>query len=118
MQGFILPEDETTAVESIDTILLATRRDSDDPAEILCPPATMKLYGESDEGHLSSGRNNYLTICRAIERVGLTIYSVKRLVEFGCSNSRILRWFLPHTRNGVEVWGVDIDAKRLLWSEH
>jgi hypothetical protein len=116
--ALILPEDETTAVESVDTIFLAKQQESDDPAQIPCPPSTMKLYGESDEQHLSGGYDNYRSICRALDRGGMPIEGVRRLVEFGCSNSRILRWFLPHAKDGVEVWGVDIDAKRLLWSDY
>ena len=116
--GFILPEDEITAVESIDTIFLAKPEEPDDPAKIPCPPSAMKLYGETDDQHLSGGYDNYRAICQALDRGGMPVQSIRRLVEFGCSNSRILRWFLPHAKEGVEVWGLDIDAKRLLWSDY
>jgi SAM-dependent methyltransferase len=116
--GFILPEDEITAVESIDTIFLAKPEEPDDPAKIPCPPSAMKLYGETDDHHLSGGYDNYRAICQALDRGGMPVQSIRRLVEFGCSNSRILRWFLPHAKEGVEVWGLDIDAKRLLWSDY
>ena len=36
------------------------------------------------------------------------------ILEFGCANARVLRWFADWAEHG-EAWGVDIDSDLVLW---
>jgi ubiquinone/menaquinone biosynthesis C-methylase UbiE len=87
------------------------------PQAIAAPPAEIKLYGESDADHFAGGHHDQQLVVAALERIGRKISNMRRIMEFGCSNSRMLRWFLPLVDSGTELWGVDIDAKRVAWSQ-
>lgn len=41
----------------------------------------------------------------------------KKILDFGCSGGRVTRWFNEEARNGVEVWGCDIDAAAIDWCQ-
>ncbi|MGA0533608.1 methyltransferase domain-containing protein [Hansschlegelia sp. KR7-227] len=75
------------------------------------PPPDIMQYGESPESHLQSGKRDYDIIRGFIERHDVTR---TRLLDFSCSNSRVLRWF-ERDASVKEAWGVDIDARRIGW---
>ena len=39
----------------------------------------------------------------------------KRILDFGCGSGRVLRWFVPHVAEGVELVGCDIHAPSITW---
>jgi ubiquinone/menaquinone biosynthesis C-methylase UbiE len=103
-----------------DAIILRAHGDLSPPRSpqvIAAPPAEIKLYGESDADHFASGRYDQQHVVAAVEGLGRKVSNMRRILEFGCSNSRILRWFLPLVDSRTELWGVDIDAKRIAWSQ-
>lgn len=87
------------------------------PAKMPLPPQELRLYSEDDANHLSGGRYDYDKIVNGLMANGIELSSFNSILEFGCSNGRVLRWFIPESYRGAEVWGVDIDARRALWSQ-
>ena len=49
-------------------------------------------------------------------RMGLSLASTRRVLDFGCGCGRTLRWMLPRFP-GVEFHGVDVDANAILWCQ-
>lgn len=70
---------------------------------------------DAAEVYLASGELHASTIARAVAEHGLVVGEAHRVLEFGCGYGRVLRWW-PAVAPGAEVWGVDLDAKRIAWA--
>ena len=82
----------------------ATRYDSN---HLPVPPADQTVYKVDYDWYISSGRETMGTIRSITESSGFSFKSAGRVLDFGCADGRIIRWFydlLDH----CEVWGVDI----------
>lgn len=71
-------------------------------------------YGESSESHLIAGRCEFETVRNFCEKYDIDLAKQERILEFGCANGRITRWF---DTTLSEVWGVDIQADKVMWAQ-
>jgi len=76
------------------------------------PPQELMQYGESIEKHIESGKSDANRIQEIAEKYN---WSKGNILDFACSNARVLRW-LDKMTDGHEAWGVDIDANRIMWN--
>lgn len=79
------------------------------------PPPELMEYHESAEQHLSTGQANVDGMLEALGQSGFTWRKCKRVLEFGCSNGKLVRWLAPYA-DGREVWGTDVQAQKVLWA--
>lgn len=86
----------------------------DDPAQWPVPPPELMEYGESPAAHLDDGRIVYETMRHNCTSEGMQVDSAERVLDFGCSNGRILRWFAnPINRS---LGGCDVNADQVFWA--
>ncbi len=48
---------------------------------------------------------------------GIALEPGRKVLDFGCSGGRVLRWFDDEAYKGVECWGCDIDAAAIDWAQ-
>lgn len=48
---------------------------------------------------------------------GIAFNAGQRILDFGYSGGRVLRWFEEEAYKGVECWGCDIDAAAVDWAQ-
>jgi SAM-dependent methyltransferase len=86
------------------------------PEELPVPPPELwEGYGKTPEQYLDSGREHVMAMREIVGKAGLDIDSAGRVLEFGCSAGRMIRWFAP-VGKGREIWGVDIASKPIHWA--
>jgi SAM-dependent methyltransferase len=83
-----------------------------DGSSLPIPPKEWFLYGGSEEGFIASGKANAGTIRRVAEASGFSFQTARRILDFGCADGRIIRWF--HDLKDCEVWGVDLLGEYIL----
>jgi SAM-dependent methyltransferase len=82
------------------------------------PPKSIMRNGEPGDVHLFGGKNDFMMICTTLERNNINIVDLGRILDFGCSNCRILRHFIGISES-VSLWGTDIDIEKIFWAmEH
>lgn len=87
-----------------------------DPAELPLPPRdSWEGYGTEPAQYLSSGKNHVAKMLELLARDGVPIENTRRVLDFGSSAGRMLRWLTPYAQ-GRELWGVDIGAKATHWA--
>ena len=89
----------------------------ENPAEstqLPTPPPEIMQYGESEQKHFASGKRDYEFLNHMLSNNNVAIDQFDRILDFGCSNGRVLRHFEPLT-NKLEGWGCDLNANSLLW---
>lgn len=79
------------------------------------PPADLMQYGESESKHLESGKQDADGIRNALTGNGIAIREFRRVLDFGCSNSRILRHFVDEAKEADYV-GCDVNANTVVWN--
>jgi ubiquinone/menaquinone biosynthesis C-methylase UbiE len=79
------------------------------------PPTELMEYGESGDRHLVSGRENVDSMLSALGQCGFDWDRCHRVLEFGCSNGKMIRW-LADKAEDREIWGVDIQADKIRWA--
>jgi ubiquinone/menaquinone biosynthesis C-methylase UbiE len=94
--------------------LLLRRRATGSPLPI--PHRELMEYGERVETHLESGAHDAETIRNVLTEAGYIHEDGNRVLDLGCSNGRVLRWFEDWAVQG-EAWGVDINANMVLWAQ-
>ena len=86
------------------------------PDAFAVPPSELwEGYGKSPEEYLGSGRNHAARMLEICGSAGFDIAKAGRVLDFGCSAGRMIRWFAPHAQ-GREIWGVDIASKPIHWA--
>ena len=95
----------------------AIRRQSHPTAveDLPVPPVELTEYGEQPSFHLETGRTDVEAMLEALTGCGFRWRGCRSVLEFGCSNGRMLRWLTPYA-DGREVWGVDIQSDQVLWA--
>ncbi len=74
------------------------------------------IYGPTPEAYLESGRRDVQRMREILQKAGTQVESAGRILDFGCSSGRMVRWF--EDVSGVcEVWGTDIRANRIFWCQ-
>ncbi|PHN00717.1 methyltransferase domain-containing protein [Flavilitoribacter nigricans] len=84
--------------------------------ELPVPPPSLMHYRESAESHLKAGKREVDSIRTCLQNSGYNFSSFKRVLEFGCNNCRLLRWFYEEDER-KELWGCDVDEQAIKWSK-
>ena len=79
------------------------------------PPHELMEYGEPAEQHLEKGERDVASMLSALQKSGFRWKRCQRVLEFGCCNGRLTRWLEPFVE-GREIWGVDIQAEKVMWA--
>lgn len=79
------------------------------------PPPGLMEYNEPPVAHLETGRRNVDAMLAALEQSEFEWRSCGNVLEFGCSNGKLVRWLAPHAE-GREIWGVDVQAEKVMWA--
>jgi SAM-dependent methyltransferase len=87
------------------------------PEEMPVPPADLwEGYGKEPAQYLGSGKHHVAKMLELLARDGVPIERTKRVLEFGSSAGRMLRWLTPFAE-GRELWGADIGSKAIHWAQ-
>jgi SAM-dependent methyltransferase len=84
-------------------------------AEPVPPQELWEGYADTAEDYLACGRQDTSTLLAILEHAGESPLTLKRVLDFGCAAARMLR-FYPLVADS-ELWGVDINAKHVVWSQ-
>jgi ubiquinone/menaquinone biosynthesis C-methylase UbiE len=81
------------------------------------PPQRL-WYGfwENSKQYLASGKNHFKAMMNILDASGFLFGEKDRILDFGCGAGRIIRCF-KDLKFWSEIWGVDIDAERILWCQ-
>lgn len=74
-------------------------------------------YAQNEESYLNGGKTQARIFREAATKHGVAFQAGQRILDFGCSGGRVLRWFEEEAYSGVECWGCDIDAAAIDWSQ-
>ena len=86
------------------------------PDKMPVPPMEFwEGYGREPEQYLGSGRGHVTGMLALLAGDGFPIEKTKRVLDFGCSAGRMLRWLAPYAE-GRELWGVDIGSGPIHWA--
>lgn len=66
------------------------------------------------QDYLESGKKDWLAMMKILGDGGFKLEDGMRVLDFGCSTSRILRYFKEDAQR-AEFWGVDIHAGDIAW---
>jgi SAM-dependent methyltransferase len=78
-------------------------------------PSESLLDGYTVENWLRSGKENVDTMIRLLSSAKCSIQKGNRILDFGCSTGRMIRWLKDPEE--TEIWGVDIDARHIVWCQ-
>lgn len=85
-------------------------------ADLPAPPDDLwQRWGGDLDWYLASGRGDVETMLRVLAEAGAPRESFTRVLDFGCAEGRMLRFF--PTRDASELWGVDVNAERIAWAQ-
>lgn len=80
------------------------------------PPRELwERWGDSLQRYLTTGQLDVERMLAVLSSVGIGGDALKRVLDFGCAEGRMLRFF-PRT-DGSELWGVDVNAERIAWAQ-
>lgn len=96
-----------------------TERQSCDERNLAIPPVELRHgYGTDDESYIAGGRHHFNMFTKIYEKWGrVDLKGAIRILDFGCSSGRVIRFFADQVRNGAEAWGCDIDAASIDWCQ-
>jgi SAM-dependent methyltransferase len=78
-----------------------------DASSLPVPPRERFMFQNfSVEDFLASGKAVAGTIRRITEASGFSFPAARRILDFGCADGRVIRWF--HDLKECEVWGVEL----------
>jgi SAM-dependent methyltransferase len=72
-------------------------------------------YGRVPGDYLGSGRDHVAGMIKLLASDGFSMEKAQRVLDFGCSAGRMLRWLAPFEKNR-ELWGVDIGSGPIHWA--
>jgi SAM-dependent methyltransferase len=81
----------------------------------LPPPELWSRWGMSPDEYLREGAADAAGIVAALAEAGVAAAELPRVLDFGCAEGRVLRYF-PRSE-GLERWGVDVNADRITWAQ-
>jgi SAM-dependent methyltransferase len=85
-------------------------------ADVPTPPRELwERWGDSLERYLSTGRFDVDRMMGILNSVGVRSEALNRVLDFGCAEGRMLRFF-PRSDES-ELWGVDVNAERIAWAQ-
>jgi SAM-dependent methyltransferase len=81
------------------------------------PPNDLRLgYGEDNEKFLALADEHMGNMVAALAANGFDIKNASSILDFGCSNGRMMRRLPKHT-SAADIWGVDVSAAHVLWAK-
>ena len=83
----------------------------------LPPEEFWHWYGADEEDYLGVGKLQAGKFKAAARQHGFEFSAGKRVLDFGCSGGRVIRWFADEAAAGAEIWGCDIDAAAIEWCQ-
>ena len=92
--------------------LLANKHKSD---SLPFPPPHLMEYSESVDDHEKSGARLARILRTTLEENQIELTSLKNVLDFGCSNGRVLRHF-EDMATVNSYWGCDINSNTILWN--
>lgn len=87
-----------------------------DPQGYPIPPKHYMVGLPSPEWYVQSGKEDFDKIIETLNNAAIRPNLNWNILDFGCSNGRIIRWFSEWTKAG-EVWGVDISTEQIMWAK-
>jgi SAM-dependent methyltransferase len=79
------------------------------------PPRELwQRWGLSLESYLESGRRDVRAMLATMLEAGAEEAGLVRVLDFGCAEGRMLRAL---TEGDRELWGVDVNAERIVWAQ-
>ena len=85
------------------------------PEGLPIPPVALRMgYGASVDDYLAEGKQIVGTMRRVLDDAGVDEGNMRRVLDFGCSSGRLIRWLKPLVAH-AEVWGVDVTANHIAW---
>ena len=85
------------------------------PVALPIPPPHLMEYQESEQIHLNSGLRMSLKIRKSLVENDIEMAEFSNVLEFGCSNSRVLRNFEDLAKSN-SYYGCDINANTIIWN--
>jgi SAM-dependent methyltransferase len=80
------------------------------------PPRQLwERWGSTLDSYLRGGGLDSSRILGDLAGLGVTDEALKRVLDFGCAEGRVLRFF-PRL-DERELWGVDVNAERIAWCQ-
>src|SRR5262249_35277615 len=98
------PEVETYIIRRDDVARPVTT--AGDGPSLPIPPKERFMVRFSEARFISTGKAHAGTIRRVAEASGFSFQAARRILDFGCADGRIIRWF--HDLKDCEVCGVDL----------
>lgn len=77
------------------------------------PAPPFMNYRQETAVHISSGKRDFSLLGEIVDTHAID----QPILDFACANGRTLRWFGERAQR-QEIWGVDIDAKRIGWCQN
>jgi len=77
------------------------------------PPSEWMHYNETTDKHIETGKKDFNFLFQLLKKHNF-ILSEKKILEFGCNNSRVLRHFEAFSDKN-EIWGCDINSRMITW---
>jgi SAM-dependent methyltransferase len=97
------------------TVLLRVHTDAQADGLPVPPPSLSSRWGLTTDSYLRGGQIDAEAILGSLAEVGATVEPASRVLDFGCAEGRVLRFF-PRPPES-ELWGVDISAERIAWAQ-
>jgi ubiquinone/menaquinone biosynthesis C-methylase UbiE len=73
-------------------------------------------YGDTEEDWLAGGKKDIDNMMMLLTSTNFPIQKGSRILELGCATGRLIRW-LADLAQECEIWGVDIDARQIVWCQ-
>jgi SAM-dependent methyltransferase len=86
----------------------------------ICPPDGRMRHWYNlnhDDLYIYQASINAETYRKSFEKHLGELKEGDKIMEFGCSSGRLIRWFEPEASRGVDVWVVDIDGPAITWAQ-
>jgi ubiquinone/menaquinone biosynthesis C-methylase UbiE len=78
------------------------------------PPSSFFINYKTSEEYLACGQRDVGAMLDALNKTGRSLQAGERVLDFGCSGGRMIRWLKSYSTN-CEIWGADISAGHILW---
>ena len=73
--------------------------------ELPIPPKNLwHGYGDNEFDYLKSGYFHAKKYIQTAEKNGCQFNKGNKILDYGCSGGRVMRWFYEYTKKGVEIW--------------
>ncbi len=78
------------------------------------PPSSFFINYKTSAEYLACGQRDTGTMLDVLARAGRPLQAGQRVLDFGCSGGRMIRWLKPYAAD-CEILGADISAGHIIW---